>query len=88
MANPFFDWLAKGVAGIAQDVRQKVVEEGFWGRVVTPRAQAISIHAPGDDKSPAEKLGWFQREDRSQKSHAPEHGRDKEAKAPDRGIDL
>lgn len=47
------------------DIRHKLVEEATYGRAVTPRAQTISINAPGE-KSPGEALGW---------GHAPEPDR-------------
>ncbi|MEJ7928241.1 hypothetical protein WG908_15950 [Sphingobium sp. AN641] len=74
--------MASRLKGIVDDIRQKVVEEPTYGRAVTPRAQSITIGAPGE-KSPGEGLGWFQENFGPEKSqqaapsrdiHGNEHG--------------
>ena len=85
----FTSWLVKAVSSFVQDVRHKVVEEGFWARVVTPRAQSISVHASG--RPGGDPLGrWFD-EERAKLAASPSLDRDRlanEPKGPDRGIDL
>lgn len=96
----FTDWLAKGVASVTHDVRQKLVEEGWFSKTVTPRATSITLGSAGE-QSPAEKLGWetpgekqrspdsgfWPREARGHHDHDREMAA-KEPKSPDRGIDL
>lgn len=81
---------SSGFAGAVADIRQKLLEEGWFGKAVTPRAQTITIGSPGEDKSPGEQLGWWRRDERS--AHSSNHTHDRDAtsneKAPERGIDL
>lgn len=79
----------QGFSEAVTDIRQKLIEEGFWGRVVTPRAQSITFGAAGE-QSPAEKLGWFRRDAEPQTSLGDAQDREtaKEPKSPDHGIDL
>jgi hypothetical protein len=84
------DKFSEGFAAIVNDIRQRVLEEGWFGKAVTPRRQTISIGSPGEE-SPGEKLGWFRRDAGERSPANPDLGRaepDKEAKAPERGIDL
>lgn len=70
------------------DIRHKVLEEGWFGKAVTPRAQTITIGTEGE-QSPAEKLGWFQRREHGERTVEPDvHERTKDAATQDRGIDL
>lgn len=55
MAKSFADGFAAAVA----DVRQRLVEEGWFGRAVTPKSQTITLGA-GPEQSPGERLGWVQ----------------------------
>lgn len=85
------DRFTDGFAAAVADIRHKLLEEGWFGKAVTPRRQSISIGMPGDDKSPGEQLGWWHRSERGHQPGASEHDREgmaKEVKAPDRGIDL
>ena len=87
----FADWLAKAVKSTVDDIRHKVLEEGWFGKSVTGRNQTITVDSPGANKSPGEQLGWWRRDDRTQQPDGPTHDREKDAKevsAPDRGIDL
>ena len=78
----------QGFAEAVADIRHKIVEEGFWGRIVTPRSQTITFGA-GGEQSPAEKLGWFQRREHGEPAiDAGTSERTKDAAAQDRGIDL
>ena len=54
------------------DVRQRLVEEGFFGRIVTPRPLASSEHDQ-HCQSFAEQLGW----ERPAGHDDPEHGLDR-----------
>ena len=58
IADTFFRSFGVALA----DARQRVLEEPWFGKVVTPRAQTITLGSPGE-KSPGEGLGW---------GHAPE----------------
>lgn len=51
------DWFARGFGMALADVRQRVLEEPWFGKVVTPRSQTITLGSPGE-KSPSEALGW------------------------------
>lgn len=53
----FFDWLAEAFGNFVRDVRQRVVERGWFSEAVTPRSQNISLRSLGE-KSPADLLGW------------------------------
>lgn len=55
MAKPA-DW-SRPIGDIVADIRQKLVEEGWFGKAVTGRRQNISIDTAGE-QSPAVKLGW------------------------------
>ncbi|MES1985890.1 MAG: hypothetical protein V4461_13145 [Pseudomonadota bacterium] len=84
------DWFAKGFAAAVVDMRHKALEEGWFGKVVTPVSQAVSIDSEGE-QSPAEKLGWWRRDDRPPASPVDLQDREvaaKEPQAPNRGIDL
>lgn len=50
-------WFARSFGAAIADVRQRVLEEPYYGKIVTPRATSITIGAPGE-KSPGEALGW------------------------------
>lgn len=84
------DRFANGFAAAVADIRQKLLEEGWFGKAVTPRSQTITVNSPGE-QSPGERLGWFKRDERSHQSPTPEQDRGEAAKDPkaqDRGIDL
>jgi hypothetical protein len=63
-----YDKLAKGIGDAIVDVREKVVEEGWYGRVVNEResltvqwpeakeAQAIDCATPGRDHEPEQDI--------------------------------
>lgn len=82
------DW-SRPIGEIIDDIRRKLVEEGWFGKSVTGRRQNITIDSAGE-QSPAEKLGWFRSEGRAYPSQATEHEREpiREPNGPDRGIDL
>lgn len=52
-----FDWAAEAFGSVVRDVRQRVVERGWFGESVTPRSQNITLGSLGE-KSPGEQLGW------------------------------
>lgn len=52
-----FDRLAEAFGNFVRDVRQRVVERGWFAEAVTPRSQNISVRSLGE-KSPGEQLGW------------------------------
>lgn len=76
------DWFTRSFGAALTDIRQRVLEEPYFGKVVTPRAQSI---APGstETKSPDQTLGWFERDfqaDPARESHAGErdiHGNER-----------
>ncbi|WP_165363685.1 hypothetical protein [Sphingobium cupriresistens] len=75
-----FDWLARGFGSAIHDVRQQVLENPWFGRVVTPRSQTITLgtdRSMGDEKSIGERLGWGRPQEHG---HAQEqaHGHDME----------
>ena len=82
------DW-TRPFGEMVDDIRRKLVEEGWFGKSVTGRRQNITIDSVGE-QSPAEKLGWVRNDGRAQQSHASEHDREpvREPNGPDRGIDL
>jgi hypothetical protein len=51
------DWFADAFGRAVADIRQKVVEEGWFGRVVTPRNH-FDGHSDHTDRSITEVLGW------------------------------
>lgn len=76
------DWFARAFDGVAAefgrmvtDVRQRVVEEGTYGKIVTPRVSSITVNAPGE-KSPGEGLGWFDRNFDPEPVRQQDSGRD------------
>jgi hypothetical protein len=86
LRSAFTDSFAAAVA----DIRQKLVEEGWFGKAVTGRRQTISIDSP-EEQSPGEQLGWWPHDSRTRESSTPDHDRGaaaKEPNTPDRGIDL
>lgn len=98
----FRDRVAKGVAGIVQDIAHKW-EEFAWGRVVTPRSQTISIDTageqslaerfgwsvPGEKTHGANEPGWFAQNFAPDKSRAIDHAEPAlRTQEQDRGIDL
>lgn len=50
------DWIARGIANAAQDIRHKVVEEPWFGRVVTPEPEALEPPAGVGHDRQAERL--------------------------------
>lgn len=74
------DNLADGFGAAVADIRQKLIEEGWFGKAVTPRRQNISFGMPEADKASGDPLGRWQR---------AEQDRDmRNKKSPERGIDL
>ena len=69
-----FESLAEALGAAVGDVRQKVVEEGTYGRAVTPRPLATR-DAETTLRSLAEAFGWEQPHTRTPPS--PEHGIDR-----------
>jgi hypothetical protein len=55
------DAFTRAFGAAINDVRQRGVEEPFWGKIVSPRSQTITL-GTGDraagEQSPAERLGW------------------------------
>jgi hypothetical protein len=85
------DRFTDGFGAAVADIRQKLLEEGWFGKAVTPRRQNITIGSPGEEKSPGEQLGWWQRGERGHQPSPSDYDRAelaKDTKAPDRGIDL
>ena len=64
-------WLADAIGTVATDVRQRLVEEGWFGRIVTPRPLAGSDRA-AEHGSFADRLGW----ERPAGRDGPDHGID------------
>ena len=80
-----------GIAAVgrgATDIRQRVVEEGTYGKIVTPRVSSVTVNAPGA-KSPGEALGWYQKHfGPSDQSREAEHrGRDIHGNEHDHGME-
>ena len=55
--SKLFDAVTDAFGSAMRDVRQQVVERGWFGEVVTPRPYSNTLGALGD-KSPSEQLGW------------------------------
>lgn len=70
------------------DIRQRVVEEPYFGKAVTPRATSITIGSPGE-KSPGEALGWYARHfgPSDQSREAGHEGRDIHGNEHDHGME-
>ena len=64
----FFDWAAQAFGSVVRDVRQRVVERGWFGESVTPRSQNITLGSLGE-KSPGERLGWSMPGQETPRSH-------------------
>jgi hypothetical protein len=83
-----FSVFVDGVGAALVDIRQRVLEEGYFGKIVTPRTHSITIGSPGE-QFPGEPTTGFWRNDLA--PHSTNHDRDaaaNEHKAPERGIDL
>lgn len=52
-------WFTRAFGAAIADIRQRVIEEPYFGKAVTPRATSITIGS--GEKSPAQGLGWFDR---------------------------
>jgi hypothetical protein len=50
-------WFARAFGAAVSDMRQRLVEEAWFGRIVTPRRFAEFGSSKGEP-SPAERLGW------------------------------
>jgi hypothetical protein len=81
----FADWLADAVGSVVRDVRQRVVERGWFGEAVTPRSQNITIGSAGK-QSPTEQE-WFARFFGSEGREAGQAGRAQQHHEQDRGIE-
>lgn len=51
------DWFVRAFGSALADIRQRCLEEPYFGKIVTPRSQTITLSTPGE-KSPGEALGW------------------------------
>lgn len=47
-----FDQLQKGLGDAISDIREKVVEEGFFGRSVTEKGQGLPWPDPNEQEQP------------------------------------
>ncbi len=52
-----YDWFADAFGASATDIRQKLVEEAWFGRTVTPRPRG-GHGRDAEDGPMAERLGW------------------------------
>lgn len=66
-----------------QDIRQRAVEEGWFGRVTTPYQRNALDHAPSIEPEPDREPSFDDLYGSSREETAPER-----ETAPDRGIDL
>ncbi|MDF7776035.1 hypothetical protein P1X14_12320 [Sphingomonas sp. AOB5] len=48
----------RGFGVALADARQRVLEEGWFGKIVSPRAQTITLGSQAGEKTPGEHLGW------------------------------
>lgn len=90
------DAFLKGFAAAVADVRHKVLEEGWYGKAVTPRATTIHLNSPGEQSfgerlgwslpgeqaQPTTEHGWWRRDERPHQSVTPERDHDAAAKEP------
>ena len=68
-----FDAFARSFAAAMADVRQRVVERGWFGEVVTPKATTISLDTP-EEQSSGDPLGrWLRSDQGHQPSKAHDH---------------
>ena len=80
----FTDWLADAVGSFVRDVRQRVVERGWFGETVTPRSQSITIGSVGESASEKE---WFARFFGSEGREGTHVERDQQDREQHRGIE-
>ena len=52
------DWFANAFGAAVEDIRHKLVEEGWFGRTVTPRTLRKGQENQADQRSLAEQFGW------------------------------
>ncbi|MDR0779729.1 MAG: hypothetical protein LBF16_03415 [Pseudomonadales bacterium] len=55
------DWFTRSFGNAVADIRQRVVERGWFGEAVTPRSQTITLGSSSRDASHGETLGWFEK---------------------------
>lgn len=84
-SHGFADWLADAIGGVVRDVRQRVVERGWFGEAVTPRSQNITIGSVGRE-SPTEQE-WFARFFGSEGREGGHAERAQQSREQDRGIE-
>lgn len=68
MANR--DWFTNAFGATVEDIRHKFVEEGWFGRTVTPRSPRHPTAQPSEQRTLAEQFGWGNSHDR-ETTHAP-----------------
>lgn len=56
MANR--DWFSNAFGATAEDIRHKLVEEGWFGRTVTPRTLRQNHEPQSEHATLAEQFGW------------------------------
>lgn len=78
-------WFARSFGAALADVRQRVLEEPYFGKIVTPRATSITLGTPGE-KSEGVGLGWFQRDFSPDPTRQPEQG-DRDIHGNERGME-
>lgn len=65
------DWFSAAFGATVADVRQRLVEEPWFDRTVTPGSSTNHQHAAG--LSMADRLGWGEREIQRRNHDAPDH---------------
>lgn len=82
-----FEQLQKGIGDAVADIREKVVEEGYFGRAVTDKEQSPAWPEAKDQEQPGgfgslsthKDVGWPQAKEQEQQAPEQKH---------DRGINL
>lgn len=78
MANR--DWFSNAFGATVEDIRHKLVEEGWFGRTVTPRTMRRSQEPEAERTTLAEQFGWGKPDDRQTPEReaplSPQHGHD------------
>lgn len=76
MANR--DWFSNAFGATVEDIRHKLVEEGWFGRTVTPRTMRRGQEPEAERTTFAELFGWGKPDERAETNrtapNSPEHG--------------
>jgi hypothetical protein len=87
MANSLFDELLQGMGSAINDIREKVVEEAYFGRVVSDGPQAPEQPAAAPEQPAAPASAWEAQLAQAQSTPQPTPELAQEPHAQGHGID-